>query len=118
MTRAVLYRRFLRILKAWPEQENREFRFKSCVLEKMKTQFRLEEFDENKLSETINLLQDIKDSNIQKKYSLNPDLIKAHLPTPNHFQLLDKEGQAVINQPRSPTSILVATLFGQLRFRQ
>lgn len=62
-----LYRRFARIMKDWPTQQRREFRFHSMVVERMKKEFRKEDFNEEKVKNEIKYLELIQTQSISKQ---------------------------------------------------
>jgi hypothetical protein len=109
-----LYREYLRILRVWPKQPNRQHRF-DVFLSRLKDEFRKYPIAEKQLQ--VEALRTMVNDELEKKYTKEDSMLKSYLPTAETFTLLDQRGQQELEVKRSPLKMLLSIITGKEKLR-
>lgn len=116
---------FLRAWKRLPQQVHRAQRFDKYVENRIKSAFTSSNGGEPKSSyipetvaQELEALNRIANSDFEGQYALRHNsAMKAFLPQPETYRLLDQEGQQALEKKRSPLTVLFNYLTGKEKMR-
>jgi hypothetical protein len=110
-----LYREYLRILRVWPKQPNRQHRF-DIYLERRKEEFR--KFPVEIKEKEVHALRQLVQGELEQRYSTADSRLKEMLPGAQTYTLLDQPGQKELEVKRSPLKMLLSIITGQEKLRK
>lgn len=111
---------FLLAWKKLPVQLHRAQRFDIYVENRIKLALSSKDGEpsQSSMEQELSALNKIADNDFESRYALRSNsLMKAFLPQPKTYRLLDEEGQQALEKKRSPLTVLFNYLTGKEKLR-